>query len=121
MSSNKDDPTIIDLNTIEPVKCPCGYSQRAMLENHNSPCSLHKTEISSSSRTHYHKKLTEVYYFLENRGKMDLDGVLHDVKPGMVVLIPPGTRHRAIPESGAKMVVLIYVSPPFDPDDEYFD
>ncbi|MCP5111855.1 MAG: cupin, partial [bacterium] len=45
------------------------------------------------------------------------DGNLVPVKPGMSILIPPGTRHRAV----GKMKVLILVLPKFDPADEWLD
>jgi len=49
-----------------------------------------------------------------------LDGVLPPVRPGMAVLIRPGTRHRAVVRSGT-MTILNVVVPPFDPRDEWLD
>jgi mannose-6-phosphate isomerase-like protein (cupin superfamily) len=74
-------------------------------------------EISQDSRTHYHKRLTEIYYVLEGEGVMELDGELHSVRPGDAVLIKPGCRHRAI----GKLRVLNVPIPAFDPADEWFD
>ena len=74
----------------------------------------------SDSRTHYHKKLTESYYFLEGEGHLELDGKLYPVKPGNTVMIRPGTRHRAVPGNGPMKIINIVV-PPFDPADEWFD
>jgi quercetin dioxygenase-like cupin family protein len=48
---------------------------------------------------------------------MQLNDEVLDVRPGMSILIRPGTRHRAI----GKMKVLIVVFPKFDPEDEWFD
>ena len=48
------------------------------------------------ARTHYHKRLTEIYYILEGEGEMELDGERHAVRPGDAILIKPGCRHRAI-------------------------
>ena len=39
------------------------------------------------------------------------------VRPGQCVMIPPGTRHRAV----GRMKVLIVVLPKFDPEDEWLD
>jgi len=107
---------IADLPSIPGVPCPCGTSRRAF----RGPMSLHLVEISRESRTHYHKKLTEVYYFLEGEGQMELDGKLYPAKPGMAVLVRPGTRHRALPVKG-RMKILNAVVPAFDPDDEWYD
>jgi mannose-6-phosphate isomerase-like protein (cupin superfamily) len=48
---------------------------------------------------------------------MELNGERIPVRPGMSIMIRPGTRHRAV----GKMKVLIFVLPKFDPADEWFD
>jgi mannose-6-phosphate isomerase-like protein (cupin superfamily) len=105
---------------IAPFPCPCGQSRRAFRRPDNDVCSVHVVEISKDSRTHYHKDQTETYYFLEGEGKVELDGKLFPVKPGMALMIRPGTRHRAIPGDGPLKILNIVV-PPFDPHDEWFD
>lgn len=111
---------LIDLGTIPGVPCPCGTSHRGFAGGDQTACSLHLVEISSDARAHYHKRLTEVYYFLSGEGQMELDGKLHAVRPGMAVIIRPGTRHRAVPGRDG-MKVLNFVVPRFDPEDEWFD
>ena len=111
---------LLDLSTLPAVPCPCGTSRRAFGDMDNAPCSVHLVEISQDSRTHYHKRLTEVYYFLSGEGHMELNGKLHPVKPGDAVMIRPGTRHRAVPGE-SPMKVVNFVVPGFDPDDEWFD
>jgi mannose-6-phosphate isomerase-like protein (cupin superfamily) len=86
----------------------------------NRLLSLHTVDIRKDSRTHYHKKMTETYYFLEGEGQMELNGELFPVRPGMAVLIRPGTRHRAIPGPSPMRILNIAV-PPFDERDEWFD
>lgn len=110
---------VADFTQINGVPCPCGTAKRAFAEVPKAPGTVHITEISVDAKTHYHKKLTETYYFLdcEPGAKMELDGRLIDVKPGMCVMIPPGVRHRAV----GKMTILNIVYPKFDPADEYFD
>jgi len=51
---------------------------------------------------------------------MEIDGRLHPVRPGMAVMIRPGTRHRAVP-GRTGMRILNFVAPGFDPHDELFD
>jgi mannose-6-phosphate isomerase-like protein (cupin superfamily) len=111
---------IADLTAIPGVPCPCGTSRRAFRRPDNRVLSLHLVEIRKDSRTHYHKGFTETYYFLEGEGHIELDGTLYPVRPGMAVMIRPGTRHRAVPGRGP-MKILNIVSPPFDPADEWFD
>lgn len=110
---------IADFSTIPGVPCPCGTARRAFSEVEEFPGTVHVTEISADAKRHYHKKLTETYYFLEcgPDAKMELDGELVPVRPGVCIMIPPGVRHRAV----GKMQVLIVVLPKFDPEDEWFD
>jgi mannose-6-phosphate isomerase-like protein (cupin superfamily) len=99
------------------VECPCGESRRAFLDDSDGVASLHIVDISTDARTHYHKRLTEIYYILEGEGEMELDGERHAVRPGDAVLIKPGCWHRAI----GRMRVLNVPVPVFDPEDEWFD
>jgi mannose-6-phosphate isomerase-like protein (cupin superfamily) len=97
--------------------CPCGETRRAFMEDADGVASLHIVDISIDARTHYHKRLTEIYYILEGEGEMELDGERHAVRQGDAILIKPGCRHRAI----GKLRVLNVPVPAFDPEDEWFD
>jgi mannose-6-phosphate isomerase-like protein (cupin superfamily) len=110
---------IADLEEIAGVPCPCGTSRRALTDVPEFPGTVHRVEISLDARLHYHKRLTETYYFLqcEPGAQMQLDDELVAVKPGMCIVIPPGVRHRA----AGRMTVLNIVIPKFDPQDEWFD
>ncbi len=92
-------------------------SRRAFTDDPDQVASLHVVEISVDARTHYHKQMTEIYYILEGSGQMELDGDLHDVQPGMSILIKPGCRHRAV----GQMKIINVAIPAFDPNDEWFD
>ncbi|MCI0683519.1 MAG: cupin domain-containing protein [Gemmataceae bacterium] len=100
------------------VPCPCGQSTRPLTRADTAACNLHVTFITDSVR-HYHRHCTEVYYILEGRGKMDLDGDMVDVEAGMIILIEPGTRHRLWSAEGVQTIV--FGVPALDPKDEYFD
>jgi mannose-6-phosphate isomerase-like protein (cupin superfamily) len=68
---------------------------------------------------HYHKRLTETYFILQCKpgAYLELNGNKLAIEPQMAVLIPPGTRHRAVGE----IQVAIVAWPKFDPEDEWFD
>jgi mannose-6-phosphate isomerase-like protein (cupin superfamily) len=108
---------IVDFANISGVACPCGTARRAFADVEDYPGTIHVTEISTDARLHYHKRLTETYYFLEcgPDAQMQLDDELIPVHPGMCIMIRPGTRHRAI----GQMKVLIVCLPKFDPEDEW--
>ena len=110
---------LADFTEIEGKPCPCGSARRACADVADFPGTIHVTEISADAQLHYHKRLTETYYFLEcdDDAQMQLDDELIPVRQGQCIMIPPGTRHRAV----GTMKVLIVVFPKFDPDDEWLD
>ena len=83
----------------------------------NKTATLHLVDIQEDSRTHYHKRMTEIYYVLEGEGHLEMDGELIPVKPMTAVLIKPGCRHRAV----GKLKILNVPIPAFDESDEWFD
>jgi quercetin dioxygenase-like cupin family protein len=108
---------LADFGQITGVPCPCGTARRAFGEVAEYPGTIHLTSISADAELHYHRRLTETYYFLECEpdARMQLDDEIIPVTAGMCVMIPPGVRHRAI----GKMTVLNIVYPKFDPSDEF--
>jgi len=108
---------VVQLDALDPARCPCGWSRRAYADPETSEASIHLVEILEDARTHYHKKLTETYVVLEGEGWLELDGDRIPLKPLTTVKIKPGCRHRAV----GKLKMLNIVLPVFDPEDEWFD
>lgn len=108
---------VAHFSEIEPVRCPCGWAQRAFANVEGSPLSVHVVQIEDNSRTHYHKRMTETYVVLEGEGWLELDGERVPVRAMSTVMIRPGCRHRAV----GKLKILNIPVPAFDPDDEWFD
>ncbi|MFT5300757.1 MAG: mannose-6-phosphate isomerase-like protein (cupin superfamily) [Mariniblastus sp.] len=108
---------IVDTQALPETDCPCGTAKRAFLDDPDQIASLHVLSVSESSRTHYHQKMTEIYYVLEGNGQVELDGLRFDVSRGTSIMIKPGCRHRAI----GKLKILNIPIPAFDEHDEYFD
>lgn len=102
---------------IAAVRCPCGFAKRAFAVPENQTATLHMVDILEDSRSHYHKKMTEIYYVLEGEGHIELDGERIAVQPMTAVMIRPGCRHRAI----GKLKILNIPVPAFDEADEWFD
>ncbi|MEM6362977.1 MAG: cupin domain-containing protein [Planctomycetota bacterium] len=109
--------TFVDLSTIEPVNCPCGWARRAFAGNPNFPGTVHLTEITDDAVSHYHREHTELYVILDcpDAAALEIEGQRHPVKPLNAILIPPGVSHRAV----GRMRVLIVCVPDFDPADEH--
>ena len=117
MSPSTTKAQVIQLDEIPSVRCSCGQSRRAFGRPEHTTSSLHMVDISEDARPHYHKMVTETYYVLEGEGHIELDGEKFPVRAGSAILIPPGTRHRAV----GKMRILNFPVPAYDPADEYFD
>ena len=110
---------IVDFQNLPATPCPCGTARRAFSDLPDYPATIHVTDISLDARLHYHRRITETYYFLhcEPDARMQLGDDIIPVRPGMAILIRPGTRHRAL----GRMQVLIVAIPKFDPNDEWED
>ena len=94
----------------------CGQSIRLITYQDTPDFSFHVVHILNG-KTHYHKRSTESYYVLEGKGKLDLDEDVIDLKPGVIVLIPPGVRHRG----HGDFKTIVTGTPAFTPEDEYQD
>ncbi|MEZ4702213.1 MAG: cupin domain-containing protein [Rhodothermales bacterium] len=108
---------VAQMDDLAPQKCPCGFTRRAFVPPENDVASIHLVDITTDSRTHYHKHMTEIYLVREGEGHIELDGERIPVRPNTSVLIRPGCRHRAV---GALKVAVIAI-PAFDEADEWFD
>jgi len=105
------------LDEIHPVPCPCGQARRAFGTAGSEVASMHLVDILKEAKTHYHKKMHEIYLVLEGEGYIELDGDRVPVKPMSAVFIKPECRHRAV---GDLKIINVPI-PAFDPDDEWFD
>jgi mannose-6-phosphate isomerase-like protein (cupin superfamily) len=108
---------LAQLDALDTLRCPCGFTRRAFVSEHNPVATLHLLDVQSDAQVHYHKKLSEIYLILEGQGHLELDGELVPVQPMTAVMIKPGCRHRAV----GKLRIVIVPIPAFDPQDEWFD
>lgn len=104
---------------IPPVICPCGSSKRLFAIESEGTFSLHKVRIRKNPIIHYHCKNTEIYYILNGKGNMELDGKIFPVSPGNVIMIKPYCRHRIVP--AGEMEILNFCIPAFNGNDEFID
>lgn len=110
---------IVHFDDLPGVPCPCGMARRALADEPRFPGTFHRTRITADAKLHLHRRLSETYYILEcdAEAKLQLDDELVPVRPGTLVFIPPGVRHRAV----GTMTVLIVCIPKFDPNDEVIE
>ena len=108
---------LAQMDEMNPMRCPCGFTRRAFVSPDNPTATLHLLDVQTDAQKHYHKTLTEIYLILEGTGHMELDDDMVPVKPMTAIMIQPGCRHRAV----GKLRIAIIPIPAFDPGDEWFD
>ena len=63
-----------------------------------------------------HPRSEEIYYVVQGRGVLRLDGDPHRVEAGMAVHIPAGVRHQTTNTGEEELVYFyVYVPPPAEP------
>ncbi len=108
---------VVDFATLAGVPCPCGTARRAFAEvtdfSGDSACDQYRPRGADTLSSPEH----EVYYILScsDDAVLELNEERLPLRPGMCVLIRPGTRHRAVGE----LQILLISWPKFDPTDEY--
>ena len=65
----------------------------------------------------YHKKKEETFHVLWGSGSLQLNDVVHPMKPGDVFIIQPGTRHSFSSDAG---IILEEISSTHFTDDSFY-
>jgi mannose-6-phosphate isomerase-like protein (cupin superfamily) len=66
------------------------------------------------AEVHVHEVAENIYYILQGRGIVELDGEKRLVEPHMVIHIPPGVRHGIFNTGLEDLVFVVVASPPSD-------
>ena len=66
------------------------------------------------AEVHVHEVAENIYYILQGRGIVVLDGEKHLVEPHMVIHIPPGVHHGIFNTGLEDLVFVVVASPPTD-------
>ena len=66
------------------------------------------------AEVHVHEVAENIYYILQGRGIVELDGEKHLVEPHMVIHIPPGVHHGIFNTGLEDLVFVVVASPPSD-------
>ena len=107
------------LAAAEPFTTKDGSTIREL--HHTAAQSLAEATLApgQSTERHHHAVTEEIYFVLEGRGEMEVDGERRDVGVGDAVLIPPGAWHeiRAL----EPLRFLCTCAPPYSHDDTFFE
>ena len=74
-----------------------------------------------STQRHYHRDSEEIYFILEGRADMELEGTHAELGPGEGVAIPPGAWHEIVALGKQDLRFLCCCAPPYRHEDTYFD
>jgi mannose-6-phosphate isomerase-like protein (cupin superfamily) len=66
------------------------------------------------TEVHVHQVTEHVYYILQGRGIVEIDGEKHLLEPHMFVHIPPGVRHGIFNTGLEDLIFIVAGSPPGD-------
>lgn len=116
--------TIENLADQKPFTTKDGSQIRSILDLSNS-CVKNQSlaeatlPVGAATERHYHMKSEELYFLLEGRGLMEVDGETRDVGPGDAILIPPGARHQITAVEPLRF--LCCCAPPYAHEDTFFD
>jgi mannose-6-phosphate isomerase-like protein (cupin superfamily) len=80
---------------VEPWAETCGQIRPLIEEHDGAAAEVHHVEIRDA-RLHYHEKTDEFYYVIDGEGTMVLDDETIDLRPGVVVYVPRGVKHKAV-------------------------
>ena len=108
----------------EPFTTNDGSTIRSLLDLSNAPVqkqSLAEATLPAGGETerHYHKLSEELYYLLEGKGLMEIEGEEREVRPGDAILIPSGAWHQI--KATESLRFLCCCAPPYQHDDTYFE
>lgn len=100
-----------------------GSTIRSILDRSNSRVqqqSLAEASLTPGQATqrHYHQRSEEIYFILDGRAEMEVDGESRQVGPGDAILLPPGSWHVIRAETPLRF--LCCCAPPYAHEDTYF-
>ena len=108
-SLKKGPKTDVDktLNAIKQAGMLVADNERYVIYDlHLNELTVSITEIKSMQETrgHSHMDASEVYFFVDGRGKMQVGKQEYDVKKGNVILVHRGQFHKVINLSNQKLI-----------------
>lgn len=102
-----------------------GSTIRSLLDRSNAPVELQSLaeatiDVGAATTRHHHRESEEIYYLVEGRGRMELDGETREVAAGDAILIPPGAWHRIENTGAGPLRLLCCCAPPYRHEDTFF-
>ena len=103
---------------VDPRQITCGLMRKLTDAKDFKGMDFVHVTIKDSTKKHYHKKLTEIYYVLKGSIKVDVDNKIENLKEGQMIMIFPNTNHKAWKTSKEDAKLLVACCPPWSEEDE---
>ncbi|MDD5566753.1 MAG: cupin domain-containing protein [Patescibacteria group bacterium] len=90
-----------------------GYSKKIFLDEEDlhtpgARIQLIKIKPKETAKNHYHKKQTEISYFLNNNGFYIVNGIKQQVEAGDIIVIEPNDRHEVVNNTDSDFLYVVY-------------
>lgn len=113
---------IRNINEVPAFTTKDGSEIRELLANRNSAIekqSLAEARLPIGANTvpHYHPQTEEIYYILEGKALMQIEGEDRKVEPGDAIAIPPGKVHTIRNVGPSVLKFLCCCAPGYENDD----
>ena len=110
------------LHDAVPFTTPDGSTIRSLLDRTSAPVqnqSLAEAGLPAGGATvrHFHREAEELYFLIEGRGVMEVDGEERAVEEGDAILIPPGAWHQLRADAAGPVRLLCCCAPPYRDED----
>jgi len=96
----------------------CGIMRKLTTSNDFKDMDVVHVTIADSTKKHYHKKLTEVYYVLRGSIDVEVDDKTEHLDKNQLIMIFPNTNHKAWKTSKEDAEILVVCCPPWAEKDE---
>lgn len=100
-----------------------GYSKKILLDRiDKDKVVIQEVKIKpgKTAKSHYHKKQTEIFYFLNNNGYWLVNRERMEFEIGEILVIEPGDRHEVINETQNDYLYIAFKYN-YDVDDLYWE
>jgi quercetin dioxygenase-like cupin family protein len=91
---------------------PDGMAKIALATTPRAQLDLYCLEPGQSQKVHSHDDQDKVYVVLDGRGRFTLGGDEHLLQQGEALVAAAGAPHGVSNDSGARLLLLVFVSPP---------
>ena len=120
--SDEDKMQIVNISRTKPFITKDNSEIREILSPRNSSLenqSLAEARVSAGKATiqHYHVKTEEIYYILQGRAEIIVEGEVKEVVEGDGIVILPGQKHRIWNTGDEDLVFLCCCAPAYEDED----